>query len=130
MARQWKIKPTQPVVSQIDKGRENQRNKSEKQFIMRAASPPENFMCRFVDTLERTFSVAITFLSRHLAGTNSRALKVLVLSCMACNSACQVVQTEHDLKNSVCFGGGLSLSPAAHSIQETSTSVLSQKFFT
>jgi hypothetical protein len=33
MARQWKINPTQPVLSQIDKGRENQRLKSEKQII-------------------------------------------------------------------------------------------------
>ena len=38
MACQWKINPTQPVLSQIDKGRENQRLKSEKQIIQPATA--------------------------------------------------------------------------------------------
>jgi hypothetical protein len=38
IACQWKINPTQPVLSQIDKGRENHRLKSEKQFIQQATA--------------------------------------------------------------------------------------------
>jgi hypothetical protein len=43
MACQWKINPTQPVLSQIDKGRENQRLKSEKQIIKRASTLLRSF---------------------------------------------------------------------------------------
>ena len=32
-ARQWKINPTQPVLSQIDRSRENQRQKSVQQVV-------------------------------------------------------------------------------------------------
>lgn len=87
MACQQKIKPTQPMLSQIDRGRENQRQKSEKQFIIRLPAPLRNLICRFV------------------AGVNSVMLKILMLSFMALQLHSAGVQTEPDLSNSVCVWG-------------------------
>jgi hypothetical protein len=94
MACQWKIKPTRPVVSQIDRGRENQRLKSVKQIIIFATKLLRSSCRGCSSRSERPCSAAVKWLTCQPVGANSATLKILLLSIIGLRLQFLGLQTE------------------------------------
>ena len=111
IACQWKIKPTQPVVSQIDRGRENQRLKSVKQSIILPIAPLRS-LSRNCSIRPEPGPVVLRCLTRQPAAANPPTLKLLVLSITEIRLHVFGVDGASEVrKTPSCLGGGLSILP-------------------